>query len=283
MSDGHRHESELLMKFGRNVLICQQIECALKEIVRRSNFEGLASELPGLLDKHAGKVNVSTLGLLVGMFRKTLSADEPNDVLDAEDDRPAGWVKHSVRVQGSPEYVARRVEELEWLVSTRNELAHGFLARWCPGDPLGMVETIAFLDGQYDRLVSMRSDFTQHLEFMAMAANFLASPNSDALFADAWWSAMPLLRVLKEQAEQNHRPDGWTELARAAAVARHQEPDDCAQMRNRYGVRTFRKLLVAYPDFEVWDEALSNGRSRTLYRMRREDLSNRKSVGPGDE
>lgn len=283
MSEGHGHESELLMKFGRNVLICQQIEVALKEIFRRSNFEGLASELTGLLDKRAGEVNVSTLGPLVGMFKKTLSADEPNEVLDAEDERPAGWVKHSFRVQGSLDYVARCVDELDWLVRTRNELAHGFLPRWCPGDPLRMVETVAFLDGQYDRLVSMRSDFTQHLEFMAMAANLHASPNIDALFEDAWWSAMPLLRVLKEQAEQNHRLDGWTELARAAAVARHQEPDDCDQMRDRYGARTFKKLLVAYPDFEVREEVLPNGGSRTLYRMRREDLSDQKSVGPGAE
>src|SRR5690606_12059438 len=62
--------------------------------------------------------------------------------------------------------------------------------------------------------------------------------------------------------------DGWVCLAYAGRLAHKNAPDDVANMKTRYGYRSFKKLLVASECFEIFDEPLPNGRFRTFYRLR---------------
>lgn len=273
MSDELRGQRDaVLTRYGRNLLVCQQIEVALKEVLKRSRFEGSAAALEAMLEKRAEKLRTSTLGALVEEIKESvLRSEADEDVETAPVSVPDYWVGFAYQMRGSEDFVARRVNDLDWLVSERNALAHHFLPRWSPNDPDGLQATMDFLDEQFERLEGIRADWErhleEHLESRRLLVSFLASPELGEVLEQRWWDARPTLKALKEHVEQGARPDGWAYVSRGAELARAQAPDDVAQMRALYGVRSFTELLKAYPDFEVMDEVLPNGATRTLYRM----------------
>ncbi|MBV5286012.1 MAG: hypothetical protein JZU45_08020 [Methyloversatilis discipulorum] len=263
----------VLKRFGRNLLVCQQIEVTLKELLKSSRFEGSAATLAAMLAKRAEELRTSTLGVLVGLVKsELLVAGTDIDAKDVHENVLDDWMSHTFHISGSPDFVTRRADDLDWLLTERNALAHDFLPRWSPRDPDGLRTTMHFLDEQFARLQRIRADWVEHLEAQlhskSLLASLLVSPELDAVIEARWWNDRPVLKVLKDHAEQGARPDGWSYVARGAELARAQVPDDAALMRDRYGVRSFVELLKAYPDFEVVEEVLPNGATRALYRMR---------------
>ena len=263
----------VLKRFGRNLLVCQQIEVVLKELLKRNRFEGSAATLEAMLARRAEALRTSTLCVLVRLVKsELLVAGADRDAKDVPESVTDDWMSHTFHIVGSPEFVTRRVDDLDWLHTERNALAHDFLPHWSPRDPDGLRTTMHFLDEQFARLQRIRADWVEQLEAQlhsrSLMASLLVSPELDAVIEALWWGDRPVLKVLKDHAEQGARPDGWCYVARGAELARAQAPDDAVQMRDRYGVRTFTELLRAYPDFEVMDEVLPNGATRKLYRMR---------------
>lgn len=263
----------VLKRFGRNLLVCQQIEVTLKEMLKRNRFEGSAATLEAMLARRAEELRTSTLGVLIGLVKsEVLVAGTGSDATDVPEDVLDDWMSHTFHIRGSPEFVRPRVDDLDWLLIERNALAHDFLPRWSPRDPDRLRTTMHFLDEQFARLQRIRADWVEHwqaqLHSKSLLASLLVSPDLDAMIEARWWDDRPVLKVLKDHAEQGARPDGWSYVARGAKFARAQVPDDVALMRDRYGVRSFTELLRAYPDFEVVDEVLPNGATRALYRMR---------------
>ncbi|EGK73530.1 hypothetical protein METUNv1_00158 [Methyloversatilis universalis FAM5] len=263
----------VLMRFGRNLLMCQQIEAVLKDMLKCSRFEGSAAAMEAMLAKRAERLHTSTLGLMVGAIKNdVLSCGTDEGEEDVHEDVPDDWVSFRRRIHGPPDFVARRVDDLDWLLTERNALAHHFFPRWCPHDPEGLRTAICLLDEQLERLQRIREDWVTHLkswrEDSRALASWLLSPEADALIEAQWWGERPTLKALKDCAAHGARTDGWTYVSLGAKFAREQAPEEVAQMRELYGVRTFTELLKAYPDFEVKDEVLPNDSTRTLYRMR---------------
>jgi hypothetical protein len=67
-------------------------------------------------------------------------------------------------------------------------------------------------------------------------------------------------------ASQFYRKDGWSYLAHAGVLANKELPEEVRNLKERYGFKTLKKLLVVSEMFDVFDEPLSNGLFRTVYK-----------------
>ena len=77
-----------------------------------------------------------------------------------------------------------------------------------------------------------------------------------------------IIQRFKQIAETSARGDGWVDLAAAGQLVHKLAPDDVMNMKERYGVPSLKKLLVASEMFEVTDEPDGGGHLRTIYRKK---------------
>jgi hypothetical protein len=101
-------------------------------------------------------------------------------------------------------------------------------------------------------------------------ADFLSSNTWQEQFELLWLQASPLISLLRDITTQIRRLDGWTDVSDAVRLARQHDHDAVVNMKDRHGYSTFKKLLIASDLFDVFDEPLSGGNFRTLYRVRKE-------------
>lgn len=78
----------------------------------------------------------------------------------------------------------------------------------------------------------------------------------------------PMVRFLSDVATKVHRKDGWCYLAHAGKLATKELSDELNNLKERYGFKTLKKLIIGSELFDVLDEVLPGGGFRTLYRLR---------------
>lgn len=269
-SDLKPTQDEVLRRVGRNLLLFQQIEYLLKFLLANHKNCGTAETYQANLQEQTVCINKKMLGHLVEKYGNELLQDAGEEVSD--EDRPAGWFSFTFRISGDTEFVEVIRRDLKLMTDERNELVHHFLPRWQPGSPEMMVETLSYLDAQREKLLPMhehlKSTATQMQETRQRLSNFITSPEYKKKFELMWLQASPLVSLLRDVATQYHRNDGWTYLAQAGDLAAKESPEEVKNLKERYGFRTLKKLLVGCETFDVFDEPLSNGRFRTLYKSK---------------
>ena len=94
----------------------------------------------------------------------------------------------------------------------------------------------------------------------------MTSPECEKQSELMWLQDSPLVSLLRDAAKRHHRKDGWTDLAQAGDLAAKEMPEELKGLKERYGFKTLKKLLVGCETFDVFDEPLSEGCFRTLYK-----------------
>ena len=210
------------------------------------------------------------LGHLVEKYGNELLQDAGEEV--SEEDRPAGWFSFSFRISVDTEFVESMRRDLKLMTDERNELVHHFLPRWHPDSPEKMTEALTFLDAQRAKVLPMhehlKSTATRMQESRRLLSNFMASPEYEKQSELMWLQASPLVSLLRDVATQYHRKDGWTYLAQAGDLAAKETPEEVKNLKECYGFKTLKKLLVGCESFDVYDEPLPNGCFRTLYKCK---------------
>lgn len=264
---------EVLRKIGRNVLLFQKIEYLLKHLMANHRMEGTITSIEQRQKEQAERINQLTLGGLVGEYTDNILSDagespsEPENLIEP-------WISFRFSrsyADGSGVDDSLR-SDMKKMVGARNELIHHFLPRWQPDSLEQLAEAVVYLDEQHESVLPMIA----HYEGIAKAmrdgrelhAAFLASEDGQRQMEVMWLQISPLITVMREIVNKATRPDGWTLLARAGALVRVNAADEVAHLKERYGHLTLKKLLIASELFDVWDEPLSNGRFRTLYRLK---------------
>jgi hypothetical protein len=156
------------------------------------------------------------------------------------------------------------------MTAERNELVHHFLPRWQPNSPEKMSDALAYLDAQREKVLPMHEHLkramTGMLQSRQLLVDFMATPDFEKQSELMWLQVSPLVELLSDVATRCHRKDGWTYLAQAGQLAAQEAPEEVKCLEERYGFKTLKKLLVGCESFEVFDEPLSNGEFRTLYK-----------------
>lgn len=267
---------EVLRRVGRNLVLFQQIELFLKFILENCNSTHILPHgANALVETSAGgrQPALQTLGTLV--------RDYLSDVLvEAGLEKPEFGLPETAQcairfeftMESEAEFVQRMRADLKLMTEQRNELVHHFLPRWKPGDETVLNEALVYLDVQCDKV----SPMFDHLKEMSLrlqqgkklAAEYFASPEFERQFELVWLANSPLISLFRQVHSRDKRADGWTYLSTAGQVAAKALPDELARLVERYGFKTLKQLLIGSEMFDVMDEDMPKGGSRTLFRLR---------------
>jgi hypothetical protein len=267
-SDLKPTQDEVLRRVGRNLLLFQQIEGLLKFLLSSHKASGTPVDFKERQQEKIDAINGTMLGLLVHKYGTEVLQDAGVEV--PEEEGPADWFTFSFRISGDTEFVEVMRRDMKLMTEQRNELVHGFLPRWQPNAPEKLEETLAYLDTQREKVLPMlehlRTTASHIQESRKKLLEFVASEEYQKQSEVMWLQASPLVSLLRDVATQIHRKDGWTYLAHAGGLANKELPEEVKNLKERYGFKTLKKLLVGSEMFEVFDEPLSDGRFRTLYK-----------------
>lgn len=267
-SDLKPTQDEVLRRVGRNLLVFQQIERLLKFLLSNHKAGGAPADYKERQQKQADTINYTTLGNLVGLYGTEVLQDAGVEV--PEEESPSDWFSFSFRLSADAKFVEAMRQDLKLMTDQRNDLVHGFLPRWQPYSQEKLEEALAYLDAQRDKVQPMH----EHLLTMAnhmqdvrkRLVEFMASEEYLKQSELMWLQASPLVSFLRDKANQIRREDGWTYLARAGCLANRDLAEEVKNLKERYGFKTLKKLIVGSGMFDVFDEPLPDGQFRTLYK-----------------
>lgn len=267
---------EVLRRVGRNLVIFQQIELFLKFILENSNSTHVRSHGASALVETSvvgGRPAQQTLGTLVRNYLSDVLVEAGLEIPEfglPETAQCAFRFKFTMEVEDA--FVQRLRADLKLMTEQRNELVHHFLPRWKPGDETALNDALAYLNVQRDKV----SPMFDHLKEISLRieqgrksmAELVASPEFERQFELAWLQRSPLISLFCEVHGRDKRTDGWTYLSTAGQVAAKEHPDELAHLVERYGFKSLKQLLIGSELFDVMEEGMPKGGSRTLFRLR---------------
>lgn len=269
-TDRTQISDEVLRRLGRNLVIFQQIEHFLKVLLANHKNAGTPENYATNLQAQTECINKKMLGHLVEKYGNEVLQDAGAEVPDEE--RPEDWFVFSFRIAGDSAFVESMRRDLKLMTDERNDLVHHFLPRWQPGNDTVLNDALSYLDAQREKVQPIHEHLrlsVQHLRDSAKSlAEFIDSPEYEKQAEFMWLQASPLVSLFCAVTDQHHRKDGWTYLAQAGDLAAKELPEEVQQLKERYGFKTLKKLLIGSEMFDVLDEPLSDGRFRTLYRQK---------------
>lgn len=144
---------EVLRRVGRNLVVFQQVEHALKFLTTHARFHAPASQFAERFAKHAEAIGKKSMGDLAGKLTGTvLMQNEREATPDAIGE---AWFGFRFPIETDAESVARHQAELKELVDRRNELVHHFLPRWQVAVGGDTDTALTWLDAQREVAVGM--------------------------------------------------------------------------------------------------------------------------------
>ena len=266
---------------GRCVLNLQKYELGMKEFLSLSVLKG---------NKHTWKTNLlerkshyssRTLGQLIGdlmgshvlMESESDKKSATNDQSPPEPTLPEFETKMSLIV-GQDEYQTL-LDDLAYLVTTRNELVHHFLQRFPLVDQNSCRQAIDHLETVQGMLKShmerLQSWDQTRVAGMSALKGFLNSPEFTAWIkfgfipgGDIDWPSAGVVEELK-RAESTLSKDGWTDLTLAIEVIKNRNPDLTPKA---HGCVSWRNLLHTSGLFDIRRERGQGENSITFFRSR---------------
>lgn len=269
-SDLKPTQDEVLRRVGRNLLLFQQIEHFLKFLLSTHRAGGTADTFKANLQMQAEGISKKMLGQLVEKYATEVLQDAGEDV--PEEESPADWFMSSFRISGGTKFVESMRRDLKVMTEERNELVHHFLPRWQPDSHEKLADALAYLDAQREKVLPMNEHLRRTIDHMKEAKQrlleFMASPEYEKHSELMWLQASPLVSFLSAVTTKIHRKDGWCYLAHAGELAAKELSEELKNIKERYGFKTLKKLVIGSEMFDVLDEILPSGGFRTLYRLR---------------
>lgn len=261
---------EVLRRVGRNLLLFQGIEGLLKFLLSRHKVGCRPKDFRGHLQERIEAVSGTMLGHLVQKYVTEVLRDAGTEV--AEEESPADCMTFSLKISGDTNFIEAMRRDMKLMTEQRNELVHGFLARWQVDSQDKLEETLEYLDAQREKVLPMhehlKSVAEQLVDSWQEFIDFLKSDEYQKQSELIWLQASPLVTLLRDVAAQIHRKDGWTYLAHAGNLAQKELPEEVNSIKERYGFKTLKTLLLGSEIFDVFDEPLPGGGFRTLYKNR---------------
>lgn len=261
-------QDEVLRRIGRNLLLFQQIEALFKHLLTAHKAEGTPENIHQRQQKEIKTISRSMMGSLVDKYGREFLQDAGADL--ADEDRPAGWLSFKFQLVAERDVIVKLQRDMDLMTDARNDLVHGFLPRWQPDSKERLEDALSYLDQQRESAIPMFEhlrESARHLdEGRRLMLEFISSGEHERLMELAWLQSSPLVQLLRAVAANLSRGDGWTYLALAGHVAMSDLPDEVQNIKERYGLATFKSLLLASDMFEVREEPLPQGQTRTIYR-----------------
>ena len=264
-------KNEVLRKIGRNMLLFQQMEGMLKYLVAHGRFSGYASELKTKHENHIVTVRKQTMGQLVGQFlENTYSKCEKNS--EEQIELKEAFFSFSFSVETDAANYETQKQAMASIVADRNELTHHLLPRFNPNSTESCLEIDQYLDRQREKLLpqwDMLKRIADALrEGRKIHGEFLGSDEGKKQFQLSWLRQSTLVILLADISTQMARSDGRTLLNIAGELIRKHAPEERVCLKEKYGHKTLKELIIATELFEIFEEPTDKGGIRVLYRLK---------------
>ncbi|PKO65226.1 MAG: hypothetical protein CVU22_20910 [Betaproteobacteria bacterium HGW-Betaproteobacteria-16] len=260
---------EVLRRIGRNVVNFQMVEAMLKHLNATASVHGPASQLANRLEAQRTAVHHKTMGELAGRMVTHVLQAQPEH--QTPDEITELWIGFRFTLATDVQFIDQHDQEMRALVEARNDLIHHFLPRWYSAVDGDAEAALAYLDAQRDETFRMLDRLRGWVKTMdegrKQVAAFLASPEGVRQMDLGFLQSSRLVAMLGEVALKTARPDGWAYLTTALNLIRHRAPDELDNLQVRHGYQNLKGILLAAEYFDVEDEPLPNGASRTIYRI----------------
>jgi hypothetical protein len=267
---------EVLRRVGRNLLLFQQIEMMLKALLSSTGVAGYASEITPKAAQRAKDVAVKTLGQLAQQYHDEILGRDDRES-SGPSDLKEPWFNYGFAIEADDAVIERDKVVLDALVTERNDLAHTFLTRWKASSSASTQEALGYLDAQRERAIPVRDRLKSALEALnegrRQTAEYLMSNEGSRRFELVWLQQSRVVQLFVQIAETASRPDGWTVLARAGQLVHDLAGDEVNSAKDTHGRGSLKRLLVASELFEVLEEAVGDGKTRTVYRVKPPDAN----------
>lgn len=250
-------------KVGRNLVLFQQIEHALKGLIELGSIH--RSSATGVRPPpHQSQ----SLGLVAAAFvQRHLSNTPPvTPEVDLADDEII--FQGSFRIEGIA--ALELADKIMLAVPDRNRLAHLLITDFDLSCPDGLKAAAKWLDETHakhsDLLESLRHHHRSIRESFQILAEFLTSEQGmvEMFLPDIQRHAIiqRMLRIAEARASAN--PDGWISVSEAAKG----EPRlDVQAALAHFGKKSLSELMLASRLFELKAEESAAGGTRMLYRL----------------
>jgi len=262
------YKRELEQKVGRNVILLQQMELMLKFLLTFARIEIRGKQVKRSPQDNAEKVGPKTLGPAVDQYLREVIAAKSKSSEDEQAPNESSF-EFSFRVGLGRVPAETKKQALEAIVNERNELVHNLLLRIKPNRPETYEETLEFLDQQHKSVAPHVEELKLQCAEVKNAIEYLASDRAHEEVEIAWLRQSRLVLLVGEIASQMARQDGWTLMSIAGQLVQKHAPEEMLALREKYGHKTLKKLLIATELFDLKEEATKNG-TRVLYRLKPE-------------
>ncbi len=260
---------EVFRKVGRNVLLFQQIEQALKALVSTSNISGYASELKKKQEIKTESVKTQTMGQLVGQYIDNNSPDQ------VENKEPENLKEVFISVQSTIQIDGQSHEEekelMAALVAERNTLVHHFLSTFDSTSMKSCIDAQARLDEQAERvrkeINNFRATLTTFIEMRKSIAEFCTTKDFKDYLKDSLTQQSTLANLLTDLAQTRARKDGWMVLNKAVSIINAESPEELKNIKVNHGCKKLKDMMIKTGLFDLSEEQTPKGGSRILYRL----------------
>jgi len=264
---------EVFRKIGRNLLNFQKIELMLKHLITYGRMSGYMSELKKNKERRAATVHKQTMGNLIGQFiENTLLGLDDSPQSTTEHKEP--YLSFSFAVNADADFYESKRQALKSLVNDRNDLIHHLLPRFNLNSIESCLEIEQYLDQQRERLIPEYDHLKSFIESLISHADFLNSEEGKKQvvkqFELSFLQQSPIVALLLNVSTQQPRSDGWSLLNVAGQQIRLILPEEMGQLKNSWGYKTLKELILASEFFEIIEEPTEKGGIRVLYRPKPE-------------
>jgi len=264
---------EIFRKIGRNLLNFQKIELMLKHLVANGRISGYMSEIEENHERRKKSVHKQMMGNLVGQFFET-TFSELDDSPQSTNELKEPYLSFSFNVNADADFYEHKKQALKLLTDDRNDLIHHLLQRFNTDSIESCMEIEQYLDQQRERLIP-EYDFLMSLinnfeNAKKIHTDFLNSEEGIKQFELSFLQQSPVVLLLLNISIQQPRSDGWTLLDNAHRQLRLTLLEDMGHIKNRYGYKTLKELMLASEFFDIHEEPTKKGGVRVLYRPKPE-------------
>ncbi|MBE3743435.1 hypothetical protein HJ196_15160 [Vibrio parahaemolyticus] len=262
---------DIQQQIGRNILNFQTLEQLLKTILSNQSFSGGMSGLHSAICKKQDAIRKQTLGQLVGQYtEESITTGDTDDTEFKDLDEPQVSVRFETRL--TPNDYAEKQKIFSQLVYERNQLIHHFLPRLDSSSGESLEELSSELDKQNQRVTTeirfLQSTLKGLDELRRATSDYIKSEAFEKKFELLWLQQSDLVIILSDIASQISRTDGWSSLPLAGKLLKNNFPEEADGMKERYGYKSLKKLLLATEMFEVVDEQTKRGGTIQVFRRK---------------
>lgn len=251
-------------------MLFQELERLLKFIIVNGSFSGYASELSSNKERKSASIQKQTMGQLVGQYLETTNP-ECQEFLDEPEELKETFISFKFHIECDTVYYETKKEALAQLVSDRNELVHHLLLKFDPNSLESCMQVEKQLDEQREKVLVEINELKQIVDTFQEGhkayVEFLNSDECRKEFELSWLRQSRLVLLLGDIAVQTARSDGWASMNIAGQLVKKHAPEEIASLKERYGHKSLKALILATEIFDIYEEPTEKG-FRVLYKLK---------------